>query len=296
MDYYIEPKKISSDGICYPFSSHYQEHTGTGIMAHSHIHNSIELIYCITGSCEALLENTKYMFKAGDLLLINSSEVHSIIAKDAYKTGYIVIQFEPSLLYTTEKSVLEARYIFPFMLSNSPQQRVFLKDTLDSTPVPDLIKSVLSEWTEQKYGFELAVRAGLCNLFVWILRELERRGMNFKNICKQNTIKRFQDIFTFVDINYAEDITANDAAKISNMSYSYFSRMFKNITGLSFTEYLNSVRISKAIELLIKTDMSITEIAVETGFTTPSYFIYKFKKQKSLSPKTYRERFKGSAI
>ena len=87
------------------------------------------------------------------------------------------------------------------------------------------------------------------------------------------------------------DITALDVAKHCNLSYSYFSRTFKKIMKQSFTEYLNSYRISKAEYLLSATDKSIVEIADELGFSTPSYFIQQFKAKKNISPKKYRTNF-----
>lgn len=80
-------------------------------------------------------------------------------------------------------------------------------------------------------------------------------------------------------------------AALCHMSYSYFSRMFKKVVHRSFREYLNYIRISKSELLLATTDLSITDIAMQTGFSTSSYFIQQFKLYKKISPKQFRKKF-----
>ena len=86
--------------------------------------------------------------------------------------------------------------------------------------------------------------------------------------------------------------TASSAAEISGLSYSYFSRVFKRIMGRSFNEYLNYIRLSEAKRMLISTNSDITEIAMDTGFATSSYFIDKFKKSEGITPKKFRILYK----
>lgn len=75
------------------------------------------------------------------------------------------------------------------------------------------------------------------------------------------------------------------------MSYSYFSRTLKKTMGKSFTDYVNLIRISKSEFLLTTTDKPITDIALEVGFSTSSYYIEQFKKFKTLTPKKFRMKF-----
>ena len=93
----------------------------------------------------------------------------------------------------------------------------------------------------------------------------------------------------FIANNFRDDITVSDAAAMCNVSYSYFSRIFKQITKHSFSEYLNYIRITEAEKLLASTDLSMTEIAMQTGFSTSSYFIQQFKLHKHISPKQFRK-------
>ncbi len=93
----------------------------------------------------------------------------------------------------------------------------------------------------------------------------------------------------YIQSNFNKTITVEDIAKSVNLSASYFSRLFKNTTNLSPYDYLLSVRLEKAKELLHKTDYPISQIAYQTGFNSDANFIYFFKKHTGTSPLKFRK-------
>lgn len=92
----------------------------------------------------------------------------------------------------------------------------------------------------------------------------------------------------YIDENYAQDISLDDAAATVFLSPVYFSRLFKEVTGKSFIKYLTAVRIGKAIELLDTTHYRANEIGMMVGYKTISYFSKIFKKQTGYTPSEYR--------
>ena len=98
-----------------------------------------------------------------------------------------------------------------------------------------------------------------------------------------------------MDEHYADELTVSSVAQMCNMSYSYFSRQFKRVMNVSFTDYLNYIRISKAESLLLQSDRSITEIAISVGYSDSAYFIQKFKQFKGFSPNKFRKLYGGRA-
>jgi AraC-like DNA-binding protein len=88
------------------------------------------------------------------------------------------------------------------------------------------------------------------------------------------------------------DWTAKDAAAFGNLSYSYFSRNFKLAYGISFTAYLESLRLQEGERLLLTTDKEVTEISADLGFATTSYFIERFRKRYGTSPGAFRAQMK----
>ena len=93
----------------------------------------------------------------------------------------------------------------------------------------------------------------------------------------------------YINENYGNDISALECAGKVNMSYSYFSRTFKAITGKLFRNYLTEVRIDHAEKLMIQSDLSITEIALECGFGDVSYFISRYKALRGITPHRFRK-------
>jgi two-component system response regulator YesN len=92
----------------------------------------------------------------------------------------------------------------------------------------------------------------------------------------------------FIEENYSKDLSYKDVAKEVFVSPSYFLSLFKEETGLTFVDYLTSVRIERAKALLVTSDKPITEIAYEVGFNNANYFSSIFKKIAGITAKEYR--------
>lgn len=291
-NYYVEARD-TLDELPLVVSVHAQEDMGKGVMAQAHIHDYIEILYALSGEYNITLNNTEYYFTVGDLVIINSYEIHNITALTEGKNKYIVIKFVPEILYTNSQSLFEMKYAMPFILNESTHQKIFLKKEIEHTVVPGIIQLIYEEFTKKNYGYELAMRANIINLFLFILRSWHNRNMNLNLDVSLNKdmIERLQDVFEYIENNYQNDITSLEMSKICNLSYSYFSRAFKKIMRKSFKEYMNYFRITKAEKLLISSNLNITEIAQAVGFSTSSYFIEQFKKYNSISPKQFRKKY-----
>lgn len=289
MDLVREEKSYIENGLPLQFLCHLQYNKKNHSVS-AHYHSYIEIIYSIEGSNEIFLNDARSTFSTGDLVLINSRDVHSIVCGDGV---YLVLRFEPELLYGSPQSAIELKYVLPFVLNSFKHQTVFLKHELEKSVVPQRLFEIYEENKKKSYGYEIAVRTKINEIFLWFLRYWHKKNINIDlNLAAhEGAAKRLQDVFEYVSKNYGSDISAADMAELCSMSYSYFSRTFKKIMKKSFSEYLTYVRISEAEKLLITSDMNITEIAMQVGFSTTSYFIQQFKNIKLISPKQYRKKF-----
>ena len=96
----------------------------------------------------------------------------------------------------------------------------------------------------------------------------------------------------YIKNNLTDDnLTQSEMAKRAGISKDYFSRIFKEITGLNYNKWLNLIRVEKAAELMLNDNMSLTEIAMLSGFQSISSFNRVFKEQKNMSPSEYRAGF-----
>ena len=94
----------------------------------------------------------------------------------------------------------------------------------------------------------------------------------------------------YIAERYNKDISLDDVSREMDISPYYFSKLFKEETGENFIEYLTSLRINKAKQLISGTDMSMKEICTEVGYADPNYFSRIFKKNVGVTPTEYKEK------
>ena len=255
-----------------------------------HYHEYIEVLYALEADISVWLDGVVYRMRDGDMMVINSKEVHDVYG-NGEQSSYIVIKFLPQILYATEQNIAELKYMLPFVIRENPHQRWFPKEEIANTPIPASIKNVYTEWTQKNYGYELVMRSEILRVFAWILRCRKAKGEEEKEIEVSDALAHsIQKALEYAQNDF-ENANAREAARRCSLSYSYFSRSFKRIIHMSFTEYVNLIRLNEAKRLLLSTDMSVTEIAAQVGFCTDSYFIEHFKRANEMSPKQFRRRF-----
>lgn len=246
-----------------------------------HYHNYVEFLYSLESDAIVYINGEKYSFKDGDLIIINSNDLHDLAFPG--DSRYICVKFSPNILYADEQAFAEYKYAVPF-LNDIPHQIIFDRTETEHSGIKDLCLEIMDEWNKKDYAFELAIRADILKIFTQILRYWKERGALSVDKNLPESIKK---ALVYITENY-ETVTERDAAGISGLSYNHFSNTFKSAMGQSFKSYLISVRIKAAERLLISTDKSMTEIAMETGFTTSSHFIANFKRYKGVTPKKFR--------
>lgn len=121
------------------------------------------------------------------------------------------------------------------------------------------------------------------NLYSQILNLLQNKSCGYSYFIKV--------CLSFIESHYSSSITLTDAAKAVNISSSYLSLVFKQETGINFSDYLMRFRIGKAKELLKTTNLRIYEIAEKVGFSSPYYFSKVFKDVTKLTCKEYKDKF-----
>jgi YesN/AraC family two-component response regulator len=99
----------------------------------------------------------------------------------------------------------------------------------------------------------------------------------------------------FIAEHQEDDLSLNEVAKAVNMSAFYFCKMFKQATGLTFTDYLARIRVEKVKNMLLDPHKRISEVAFATGFQSLSQFNRVFRKVAGEAPTTYRERIHKTA-
>lgn len=226
----------------------------------SNWHENIEVIYCIEGAGRAVINSAPAELKKGSLLLINSGEIHYIVS-DTPKMKYYCL-------------IIDAVFLKEFGIH--VEHTSFSRDVTDSCGRAFFDKIVAELAKHQAYyhavvkGEILSYAAHLCRNYTC---ERTTHGSN----------DRIKKGLIYIREHYTEDLTVEQIAQQAGFSRYYFSRQFKEVTGLTVMKYVEFLRCRHARELLSE-GASVSKATVESGFSDVSYFTKVFKHQYGILP------------
>lgn len=255
---------------------------------YAHFHDYVELLYLYDGKLRVWLNGKEYAFNEGELIIINSKESHRLESA-APESRYYVIKFNPEILWALNGSAKETRYVLPFLNSSSTHPRVFPASFVSEAGIGALVADAVSAWKNRPVGYELLLRGDVLKIFGHVVGCLSDLGVEIKYTVGSGSLYGIMDnIIDYVNQNFTS-CDERELAKRYKVSYSYFSRTFKQMMNMSFKEYINYLRINEAQRLLLTTGKSITDISMEMGFSSPSHFINVFRRHMGRAPKQYRK-------
>ena len=147
----------------------------------------------------------------------------------------------------------------------------------------------------EDYGFEFIIKNQIS--LIWQLIALNTSHLYLHNNCPINSHslsqERLKQMLRFIHKNYFKNITIDDIAKSANISRSECFRCFKKMINTKPFSYLTDFRLEKSLQLLLETDIPVSDICYSCGFNHSSYYGKLFKEKFGISPSSYR---KSSAI
>ncbi len=252
-------------------------------------HDFLEITYIYTGEGTFYIENKKFEAHRGDIFVIGNTEFHRLEAHSGQLLKTIGLYFLPHFVYSIGQNSYDFEYLRPFYdHSTEFVNRIPVKEC-NSDSVLELIGKIYSEKVDLGDFYQLAVKNYLEKILLLVIRHFKRFSSDiiaYTN--KRRDIERLKNVFSFLQQKYHEKLTLSSIANVACMSPSYLCKFFKRVTGSTLTDYVFRLRIDRAKELLLKGELSITEIAYETGFASHSYFDRIFKRLTNLSPYEYK--------
>lgn len=260
-----------------------------------HSHDFIEIAYVHSGRGHHVIGNDQYAVSKGDLCIINHDFPHAF-TPDKKETQEMLIHncvFMPefidySLLNTNDFKDVAASILFnSFFVEDKPVIRIKLSGA-DQMEIEELYRKMQIEYFTTPKGYINVLRSLLIEMLTKIFRILECGDTEKRNINSQRAdiVKKTLE---FLKSNYASaELNMNELAMRTFLSRSYLSKLFKESTGQSLSEYLQNLRISEACVLLKSTDKKIADIMFDVGFKDVKHFNSLFKKITGLTPREYR--------
>lgn len=252
-----------------------------------HWHDEMEIIYVTKGCGIVIIQSQTYILQTGDMILIPPQIVHSIEQLDNRKMEYFNILFQFSLLYDNSGNICYEKYFLPFY----NHTRIFPSYLAASEKLNQLLLPYITDLIENRkesYSHhELMVKSDL----LAIMHYLNQYSVSSDNIelSLQRNYDMLKKLLLYVWENYSDTITIRQAADICGFSESHFMKLFKELTGTSFSQYLRDYRLEIASSQLVDTKQKIVEIAENTGFHNHSYFTRAFTARYGVSPSEYRK-------
>lgn len=242
-----------------------------------HQHEFFEIPYILEGSCVQTMSDKSYTLKKGDFCFISPHQAHSISVFDD-ETLVINILVKASSFQTLFFGLLSSENLLSSFFRNaltgdgSICQVIF--HTAGDKVLRQAVLDMIGETLQRNDFGEMMLVNRVQLIFITLLREyLHTAELTDRHVGGSANIT---EIVHFIQKNY-HNLTLPEAAKHFSYSESYFSRMIKKYTGQSFSEIIRTQRLNFAERLLRTTDLSMQDIALQSGFSDVSHFYRQFR-------------------
>lgn len=255
-------------------------HNKSGPIIGAHWHEHLQFFYFTQGKALLRCNSKQIDITAGDLAIINSNELHYYESLCNNLSCYI-IRVDLAFLFSNQVDSCQTKFLIPL----SQNLISFHNLVRNDKEIISCIDKIIKEYFKKDLGFELAIKSYIYKLIVLLIRKYVDKIFTHKEFdSRVSNLKRFNNILRYIEDNFTNQLTIGELASMSNMSNYHFCRLFKQATGKSTIDYINGLRIEKAMLLLKQSDYNITEIALSCGFDDTNYFSRLFKKYKNTSP------------
>lgn len=244
-----------------------------------HWHRSVEIFAVMEGELDFYIDEERTHLTAGQFVLVNSNEVHSISAPNPNRT--IVLQIPVS---TFRRYYLNHSFI---CFSHSRQ------DT--DAEFTELIRQMFQTYQEQQPGYEFAVQSQFYQLLYLMVLKYREADPDREVILQYRSLDKLREIADYIKDSYSETITLEHLGALFGYSPTYISKMFQKYAGCGFKKYLESIRLEHAVRDLDQTGESLDIIAGRHGFPDRKALSRAFRERYHMTPRQYRNEKRESA-
>lgn len=233
-----------------------------------HWHGFIEMEFVVSGSGIDYHGGASYPFKRGDAWILSIHDSHKVICEKGL--NLIKISIKPEILH--EKLQKHISLTHPLWVSFDEKELeailIRLETLLKEQENPQMLSRVKASTIINELVVDIARKSSINS-------ESPKLGI-------------IQDVAAWLNVNYKSNVSLTQIADIFSLTPNYIGHLFKSSLGISYNDYLNSLRLKNACHLLLISDSSVKEIASESGFNSVEYFNSIFKKYYGVTPSQYR--------
>ena len=247
-----------------------------------HWHNSVEIIYVLRGMVNISIDTDNYSIFENEIEIINTNESHRIHSDE--DNLVLIFHIDSSFLEKYYKDIYNIFFYTNTSKEDSQEGEEYLI-------LKKLLAEILCEMVQRQEDYDEEIESIVIKLLFHIINNFHYLISGEGDLSKEQ-FDRYHRISKYIFSNYNNNITLQDIAKKEFLSPDYLSHDFKNATGYSFTDLLNLTRVEEAMKLLLDSNMSLTEISEEVGFSHTRYLNKHFKNYYHLTPLQFRRKNK----
>lgn len=267
--------------------------TGDARNAIPHRHNFVEMMYVYSGSCTQTIESRTVTLNTGDICILDCNVFHSVAptGPDDLIINLLMKKefFDANFFKRFNDSDLFTKFFTKMLFTTKNTHRFMVFNTENAHAIRSVIDMILLEHFNELSCSDDIIESELIILFVMLLRIYQQ---SVDRVAIQEFGSSIADITSAIVSCISADLehaTRESVAARLGYTPTYLSELLKKLTGSSFSELRNEVRLREAARLLDKTTISITETAAMAGFSNMTYFYRQFKASFGVTPNEYRQ-------
>ncbi len=266
-----------------PFSTYHIQNGGQSFQIPVHWHDELEIIYVKSGFLTVNISGENYIGKPGDAFVVSPGNLH-FMGSQTGTVDYFTFLFPLKYIAFRSDDMLDDKLIEPLNsghLMISPE----IKDTVKEQ-CEQLARVYAAEIDKSESKITSQIRKKI--VLLQFIHELWKKGFIVENdTTGRNTVEK--EMVSYIQQNYTGKILLREFGEQFHLSEKYISRYFKEHFHITLSQYVTYLRLEHAKQMLQETDISVTEVAMQSGYQNISYFIRSFKKTYGVSPLKYRK-------
>ena len=245
----------------------------------NHWHQSVEIFLVLKGELRFYINNQSQPLSAGELIIVNSNEIHSIEAP------------KPNLTLVLQ---IPASYFAPYM--GKEDYAVFISQSQEKNrTLAILIEQMYHVYTKKEKAYLLKMQSLFYELLYQMTTNFMKTEADEGTLRQKRHLDRLSRITSYMKKHYNQPITLESVAETFGFSPNYLSRMFRLYAGISYKTYLLNLRTEYAFREMLHTDRSLNDIAINNGFPNSRAFAKSFFKRYDCLPGEYRRKMQLTA-
>ena len=253
-----------------------------------HWHKAVEMLLFVKGKVTCNFENAKLQFKAGDMYIINSHEVHE--TKCSRGARYLVVHIDPNAMVRYVPTFDQLR----FSLIHDPE------DAEKSRAYEQLrvhMQEILRQTSEEPdITFKLDRQARLFSVASLLVKYFSQPLAVEETRLQRSDMTRLEPLLEHIQLHHGEELPLDEAVDFMGLNKEYFCRLFKKNMGVSYLQYVYQVRTTAVCRELETTEDPIGEIAERHGFRDPKMLNQYFREIYGCTPSEKRKFFREVTI